>query len=86
MHGAGAAAWLTVNVWPPAVIVPERAAPEFDCTEKPTLPEPVPDDPDVIEIHDAPDAAVQVHPVPAVTENVPLPPVASTFCEVGLSE
>jgi hypothetical protein len=74
-----------VNVWPPAVIVPDRAAPAFDAAENATLPEPVPEDPDVIVIHEAPGVAVHVQPEPAVTMKLPVPPLASTSCDVGLS-
>jgi hypothetical protein len=70
------------------VIVPEREVVElFDCTEKATLPEPLPDAPDVIVIQGTADVAVHEQPVVVgVTVNVPVPPAASTFCDVGLSE
>lgn len=81
--GAGAALCDTVKVWPAIVSVPLRAGPSFAATENATEPLPVPDAPFVILIHAAPDAAVQVHPAPAVTVTVPLAPGASTAWLVG---
>jgi hypothetical protein len=76
-----------VNDWPAAVIVVERDIEVvLACTEKPTLPEPLPDMPDVIVTQDAPAAAVQAQPAAVVMVKVPVPPLAATFCDVGLIE
>jgi len=77
VHGAAAASEI-VNVWPPAVIVPVRAAPAFAPTLNATVPLPVPDPPLVIEIHDAPADAVHAHQVEVVTAKLPDPPPPST--------
>jgi hypothetical protein len=66
-----------VNVWPPAVRVPERAAPVFGDTVYATVPLPVPLVPDVRLIQDAFEDAVQVHPEGAVTAKLPDPPPAA---------
>ena len=81
MHGAGAgaAAWETVSVCPAIVNVPLRAAPLLAAAVKRTVPVPVPDVPLVIEIHEALDVAVHVHPLVVVTSVDPLPPLASTL-------
>ena len=76
--------WLTVKVRPAIVIVPERDGPGVPSTLKLTLPLPLPPGGlEVILIHGTLGVAVQVHPLPAVTETLPLPPDAGTFCESG---
>lgn len=81
-----AAACVIVNVWPPAVTVPVRAAVvAFAATLKPTVPLPEPLAPLVIVIHDALLVAVQAHPLPLVTLNDPVLPPATTDCEAGES-
>jgi hypothetical protein len=76
-----------VNVWPATVKVPLRAAPVFAATENAVVPEPVPDAPEVITIHPAPDAAVQAHVgAEAVTPTDPEPPVSATFWLDGAME
>ena len=73
--GAGAAACVTVNVLPAAVIVPLRAAPVLAATLNATVPLPPPDPPLAIVIHAAFEAAVHAHvPADAVTAIEPLPP------------
>jgi hypothetical protein len=80
-------AWLTVNVWPPAVIVPDRGDElPFASTEYDTVPLPLPELPPVIVIQPAFDAPVHVHPVIVVTANDPVAPPDTTFALVGLSE
>ena len=76
--------WLTVKVRPAIVIVPERVGPVVASTVKLMLALPPPlGGFDVIRIHGALLLASQLHPPPAVTETVPLPPDAGTFCESG---
>ena len=60
-------AWLMATVRPPAVIEPDLDAPLFAATEYVTVPLPLPDEPEVIVIHDADAVAVQAHPVCVVT-------------------
>lgn len=55
----------------------------FDAAVNPTLPEPVPLVPLEIVTHDAPLAAVQLHPAVVVTITVPLPPAAVSDWLVG---
>ena len=74
--GAGAAACDTVNVCPPAVKVPIRAAPVFAATVNATVPLPVPDVPLVSVIHATFDAAVHGQPLEVLTFVEPLPPFA----------
>ena len=76
--GGGAAACDTVNVWPAIVSVPLRAPPLLDEMLNDTDPLPLPDAPLVTEIQGAFDAAVHAHPLVAVTDVDPLPPVEST--------
>ena len=75
---AGAAACVTVNVWPAMVMVPVRALPGFAATLNATEPFPVPLAPDVTVIQFAGLFAVQAQPLPAVTATVPLPPAAAS--------
>jgi hypothetical protein len=72
-----APAWVIVNVWPPAVIVPVRAdVLGFAATLKVTAPLPEPLDPLVIVIQLAESVAVHAQPLPAVTLKDPVPPSA----------
>jgi hypothetical protein len=76
-----------VNVRPAIAIVPERDGPVVASTVKLMLPLPLPPAGfDVILIHGALGVAVHVHPWPAVTDTVPPPPDAGTFCESGAME
>lgn len=74
-----AAAWVTVKVWPPVVIVPVReAVVGFAATLKAIVPEPDPLAPDVIVIQAALLVAVHVQPARAVMVTEPRPPAAAT--------
>jgi len=65
---------VSVKVWPAIVTVPFRlAAAVFAATEIATVPFPLPEAPAVTVIHDALLAAVQPHPVGAVT-SIAVPP------------
>jgi hypothetical protein len=76
-----------VNVCPPAVIVPERDEPVLAATEYPTVPLPVPDEPDVTVIQVLLDAAVHEQAeLPGVTVKVPVPPEAVALTDVAPSE
>jgi hypothetical protein len=68
----GAPAWLTVNVWPPIVIVPVRESPVLAATLYVTVPFPVPVPPDAMVIHGALVVATQLQLALAVTPTVPL--------------
>lgn len=82
--GGGAAACETVKVFPAAVIVPDRTAPEFWATLNATAPPPLPEAPLVMEIQAAFDAAVHAQDeADAVTANEPEPPVSETFWSDG---
>ena len=84
MHGA--AAWVTVKVCPPAVIVPVRdVVAEFAATLNVTVPLPDPLAPPVIVIQLSLVDAVHAHPAPLVTVNDPVPPPAATDSETGES-
>jgi hypothetical protein len=73
-----------VNVCPPIVIVPLRAAPLFGAAVKPTVPLPVPLAPLVTVSQAAFAVAVHVHVfADAVTATDPDPPVSATFWFVG---
>ena len=77
-------ACVTVNVFPAAVIVPVRESElAFAAAVKPAEPLPDPVAPEVIVIHVSVVAAVQLQPVGAVTVIVPVPPPATTDCDVG---
>jgi hypothetical protein len=78
VHGGGGADWDTVNVWPPMVSVPVRAAPVFAAMVNVTVPFPVPDAPPVTVSQAALAVAVQVHVLAdAVTATEPAPPVSA---------
>jgi hypothetical protein len=82
--GGGAADCDTVNVFPPALIVPVRAAPVFVETVNATVPLPVPDTPLEIEIHPAFDAAVHEQvAADALIANDPDPPDSDRLTSVG---
>ena len=82
MHGAPA--WVTVKVCPPAVIVAVREAVlVFVATENATVPFPLPLAPEVTVTHAAELVAVHGHPDEAVTEKLPVPPLAATDWLVG---
>jgi hypothetical protein len=84
VHGAGAAAWVTVNVWPATVIVPLRAAPLFAATLNVVVPEPVPAAPLAIVIQSACEDAVHAQVLEeAVSAIDPEPPDAGTLCAAG---
>ena len=65
------------KVCPATVNVPVLEAPVLALTEKATVPLPDPDDPVVTVTQPALLVAVQGQLLPAVTETLPLPPVAS---------
>jgi hypothetical protein len=82
----GAPAWLTVKVFPPAVIVAERAVPAvFAAAEYPIEPLPEPDPPLVTASQEALLLAVHVQPVCAVIATVDEAPVEAAEAEVGES-
>jgi hypothetical protein len=82
-----AAAWFTVKVCPPMVIVPTRAAVvAFADTLKVTGPVPAPVEAPVIESHPALTVAVQAHPAVVVIVTDPAPPAAATAWLAGLIE
>jgi hypothetical protein len=83
--GGGATAWVTVNVFPAATMVPVRAlVPVLAATVNATVPSPVPDWPLVMLIHGALVVAVHVHDAAdALTLIEPDPPLSATFCEPG---
>ena len=79
-----AAAWFTVKVVPAMVRVPERVVVAvFAAMVNPVEPEPVPDAPLLIVIHDAPLVAVQAQPAVVVTVDEPVPPEAAADWLVG---
>lgn len=85
MHEAPAC--VTVNVRPPAVIVPDRGdVVGFAAAVNPTDPEPEPLAPLVMVIHAALLEAVQSQPADVVTVRVPDPPAATTNWPVGEME
>ena len=86
MHAAPA--WLTVNSWPPIVIVPVRGCDvALASAVKLTLPVPLPfGGPLTISHPTALLAAVHAQPAGAVTVAVPLPPPTGIDWLVGLSE
>jgi hypothetical protein len=80
----GAAVCVTVNVFPPIVNVPVRAAPLLAATLNVTLPFPEPEPPAVTVIQGTFDAAVHAHALPAVTVTVPVPPAGAVASLAGL--
>ena len=86
-HDTDAAAWLTVNVWPAIVSVPERGdVSVLAATENCTVPLPVPDAPAVTVSHETLATAVHAHPAVVVTSTDPVVLPAPTDCEPADSE
>jgi hypothetical protein len=84
VHGGGAAACVTVNVWPAMVTVPVLASALFAANDSATLPLPVPPPPETMVIHPAFDSAVHVHVgAEAVTVTVVLLASGPIFALVG---
>ncbi|HET7218196.1 MAG TPA: hypothetical protein VFJ02_09105 [Vicinamibacterales bacterium] len=82
-----AAVCVTVKAWPATVNDPVRSVPAvFAATEYETVPLPDPLAPPVTVIHDAPLAAVQEHPVGAVTPVLFDSPAAEAVRLVGVNE
>jgi hypothetical protein len=86
VHGTGAAAWFTVNVWPAMVSVPVRALPVLAATVNATEPFPVPTAPAVTATHGTLLVAVQSQPAAVVTATLPLPPGAGIEASGGAIE
>jgi hypothetical protein len=78
VHGGGAAACVTVSVWPAMVSVPLRAAPGFAVAVYVTEPLPDPVAPREIVIHGAFDEAVHAQLASAITSTALLPPTGGT--------
>jgi len=75
---------VTTNVRPAIVRVADLAVPVvLPAAVNPTLPEPVPVAPVRMVTHEALLVAVQLHPAPAVTATVPMPPEAGRDWLVG---
>src|SRR5262249_14891142 len=83
--GLGAAACVTVNVWPPAFTCPVRAAPVFAAIVSATVPFAFPLCPDEIEIQLADDAALHEQPFKVATSNDRRPPAAPMESDERLS-
>jgi hypothetical protein len=82
-----AAAWFTVKVCPPMVIVPTRATVvAFADTPKVTGPVPAPLEAPVSESHPALTFAAHAHPAVVVIVTDPVPPAAATDWLAGLIE
>ena len=79
-------AWLTVNVCPPAVIVPERGFSGLDAILNEIFPLPVPALPAVMVIQGTLLTAVQLHSEKVVKENPPVETAGGTFELVGAIE
>jgi hypothetical protein len=71
---------VTVNVCPPAVIVPVREALEFGATVNATIPGPLPLAPAVMPIHGTFEVAVHVHACDVFTAKEPEPPAPGIVC------
>ena len=79
MHETTAAACVTVNIWPPTVMVPVRTPPVFAATVNVTAPLPLPLVLPVTVIHATLLVAVQAQPLATVTDSdMPVPPLAGT--------
>jgi hypothetical protein len=77
-HAIAAAAWFTLNTWPPTDRAPDLAlVVVFAATENDAAPLPFPLPGDCTVSHDALLVAVHAHPLPTVTFRVPAPPVAA---------
>jgi hypothetical protein len=87
LGGAGAVeapVSVTVKVAPPIVKVPVRLLVDvFAAALKFTVPLPVPLAPAVMVSQVAPVTVIQLHPVPAATLTLPVPPDAGKVCETG---
>jgi hypothetical protein len=82
-----AAFWVTERVRPAIVTVPMRdVVAVFGATVTLTVPLPEPDPPAVIESHPAPLAALQVQPLPAVTDTAMVSPAAGEVRVAGEME
>jgi hypothetical protein len=82
------AAWLTVNVCPPMVIVPARVVPlGLAAALKLTVPLPLPVAP-AVTVNQLVLLLAALHEQPAADVTVvdPVPPLATTDCDVGASE
>ena len=80
--GGGAAACVTLNRSPAAVMTPVRATPVPAVTANSTAPVPLPEAPDRMTIQGESDEAVHAHnELDARTSNAPLPPVGPKLFE-----
>jgi hypothetical protein len=78
--------WVTVTSWPAIVAVAVRGDVEgLACALKLTVPFPLPEAPALIVSQASASVAVQLHPVPAVTPMLPLPPPAAKLYVVGFT-
>ena len=84
-HGGGAAACVTVKLWPATVAVPVLASPLFAANDTVTLPLPVPLGSTVIQPAFDVDDHVHVG-ADAVTVTVAVPASGPTFAPVGAIE
>src|SRR5687768_16396163 len=75
-----AADWVTVNVCPPMIKAPVRAAPACAAALKATVAVPLPLAGDVMVSHGARLEAEQGHSAVVVRTTVPVPPAAGTAC------
>ena len=84
VHGGGAPACVTANVWPATVTMPLRSfVAVFAATSRRTVPLPLPFAPAPIVIHGVLEDADHVQPAPAATETVTDPPAAATLAFVA---
>ncbi len=65
--------WVTVNVWPAAVIVPARGGPVLAVKEKFTAPLPEPLAPELMVIQASLLTAIHEQPATVVTFTLPVP-------------
>jgi hypothetical protein len=77
---------VTVNVWPPTVIVPVRPVDAFAAAANCTVPGPLPLAPDVMLIHPALTLAVHAQDCAVFTAKDPVPPAAGMVCPADASE
>ena len=78
-------AWVTLKLLPAIVTVAVRdEVAVFVLTVRLTLPLPDPEAPEATTIHETGLAAVQLHPVPAVTLTLTVSPAATAFLLLGL--
>ena len=84
VHGGGAPACVTANVWPAIVTMPLRSlVAVFAATSRRTVPLPLPFAPAPIVIHGVLDDDAHVQPAPAATDTVTDPPAATTLALVA---